>query len=414
MTRFRMIATLAAATAVIGGTAATNAFAFRVGAGSPSAAQRTAQGIAHGIATHVADAQPALRDAKRPLVIGHRGASGYRPEHTLASYELAARMGADFIEPDLVSTKDGVLIARHENEIGGTTDVAAHPEFADRKTTKVVDGVAITGWFTEDFTLAEIKTLRAKERLPLVRQENTLYDGLFEVPTFDEVLALRERLSHELHREIGVYPETKHPTYFRSIGLDLSPKLVAALRAHHLDSKHAPVFIQSFEITNLRELRSKYGVSAPEVFLLSASGAPYDLQAAGDPTTYADLKTAASLRLLSRVINGIGPDKNMVIPRLADGTLGTPTSLVADAHAAGLQVHPYTFRAENQFLPTELRVGTNPSDYGKAIDEQVTFLKTGIDGLFTDQSDIGVLARSQFLAATQGTEAAEASEAPAA
>ena len=216
---------------------------------------------------------------KRSLVIGHRGASGYRPEHTLASYELAARMGADFIEPDLVSTADRVLVARHENEISGTTDVASRQEFAARKTTKTVDGLAITGWFTEDFTLAELKTLRAVERLPAVRQRNTLYNGLFQVPTFDEILSLRRRLSRELGREIGVYPETKHPSYFRSIGRPLEGPLVDALRRHGLDRRDAPVFIQSFEAANLRALAGQTRVRL--VFLADAVGGPF-----GDTRTW--------------------------------------------------------------------------------------------------------------------------------
>jgi len=336
--------------------------------------------------------------AVAPLVIGHRGAAGYRPEHTLASYELAARMGADFIEPDLVSTKDHVLVARHENEIGGTTDVASHAEFAGRRITKVIDGSAIDGWFTEDFTLAELKTLRAKERLPQVRQENTMYDGRFEIPTFAEVLALRERLSKELHREVGVYPETKHPSYFRSIGLNLETPLVRQVRGAGLDKAKAPIFIQSFELTNLVDLRRRFGVKARLVFLTSASGAPYDLASTGDPRTYADLTTAAGLRSIAGSLNGIGPDKSQIIPRNADGSLARPTALVADAHAAGLTVHPYTFRAENTFLPLDFRVGTDATAYGRAIDEQVRFLQTGIDGLFTDQSDIGVIARAEFLA----------------
>ena len=203
------------------------------------------------------------KNAAGPLVIGHRGASGYRPEHTLASYELAARMGADFIEPDVVSTRDHVLVVRHENEISGTTDVADHPEFAARRATKTVDGVAITGWFTEDFTLAELKTLRAKERLPQVRQENTLYDGRWTVPTLQEVFELRERLSKELDRPIGIIPETKHPTYFKSVGLPLEGKLVEMVRAFDLDKAKAPIVIQSFELNNLVELREQYGFKAP-------------------------------------------------------------------------------------------------------------------------------------------------------
>ncbi len=333
-----------------------------------------------------------------PLVIGHRGAAGYRPEHTLASYELAARMGADFIEPDLVSTKDHVLIARHENEIGGTTDVADHPEFANRKTVKLVDGNKTTGWFTEDFTLAEIKTLRAKERLPEVRQENTIYDGLFQIPTFTEVLALRKRLSSELHREIGIYPETKHPTYFKSIHLPLERPLVAALRGAGLDNRRAPVFIQSFEPGNLQDLRTRFGVRARLVLLTSATGSPFDQVGKPYGKTYADLTSPSGLRSLSRFIDGIGPDKNQIIPRTADGDLGTPTTLVQDAHRAGLLVHPYTFRAENQFLPTDYRTGTDPNAYGRILAEIDAYLRTGIDGFFTDQADIGVLARNSFIA----------------
>ncbi|MCW2637962.1 MAG: glpQ [Dactylosporangium sp.] len=332
------------------------------------------------------------RRYRRPLVIGHRGASGYRPEHTLGSYELAARMGADFIEPDLVITRDGVLVVRHEPEIGGTTDVAARPEFASRKTTKLLDGVPTTGWFVEDFTLAELKTLRAVERLPQVRQHNTLYNGLFEVPTFKEVLDLRVKLSKELEREIGVYPETKHPTYFRAQGRPLEDALVRTLREYGLDRRDAPAFVQSFEATNLLMLHEKYRLLTPKVFLTSASGTPFN-----DPRSYADYLTPAALHDLSQYVAGIGPDKNQVIPRNADGSLGTPSSLVADAHAAGLVVHPYTLRAENTFLPANLRVGTDATAYGKAIDEQLAFLRAGVDGVFTDQADIGVLSRKLHL-----------------
>jgi glycerophosphoryl diester phosphodiesterase len=328
------------------------------------------------------------------LVIGHRGAAGYRPEHTLASYELAARMGADYIEPDVVSTRDGVLVTRHENEISGTTDVAEHPEFADRRTTKVIDGVELTGWFTEDFTLAELRTLRAVERLPDVREENTLYDGLYPVPTLDEVLELREQLSRELHREVGVYIETKHPTYFDSIDLSLEEPLVADLDEAGLDRRDAPVFLQSFETANLRELDGV--VDVPLVQLLSATGAPADLVAAGDPRTYADLSTAEGLAEVGEYADGVGPDKTQVIPLEADGTLGEPTSFVADAHAADLLVHPYTFRNENTFLPAELREGAAPDDYGRAIDEQLAFWATGIDGLFTDNPDTGLVSRELF------------------
>ncbi|WP_433825422.1 glycerophosphodiester phosphodiesterase [Actinoplanes sp. CA-015351] len=337
-------------------------------------------------------AAPALAGSSsstKKLVVGHRGASGYRPEHTLASYELAARLGADYMEPDLVITKDGVLVCRHEPEIGGTTDVASKPEFAARKKTVLLDGISVTGWFTEDFTLAELKTLRATERIPAIRQRNTLYDGRFQVPTFQEVLDLRKRLSKELDREIGVFPETKHPTYFQRLGLPLEGPLVRTLRRNGLDRRGAKVFVQSFEAANLRELADKHRVEVPLVFLTGAAGGPFN-----DPRSYADYLTPAGLKELSQFVDGLGPEKGQIIPRNADATLGTPTALVKNAHQAGLKVIPYTFRAENSFLPAELRVGTDPAAYGKAIDEQVTFLRTGIDGLFTDNPDVGVLART--------------------
>ncbi|MCA2217782.1 glycerophosphodiester phosphodiesterase [Jidongwangia harbinensis] len=339
----------------------------------------------------VASAAPAVasaRPARRTLVVGHRGASGYRPEHTLAAYELAARMGADYIEPDLVSTKDRVLVARHEPEIGGTTDVSARPEFASRRRTVVIDGVSTTGWFTHDFTLAELKTLRAVERIPQLRPHNTLYDGLFEVPTLTEVLQLRARLSRELGRDIGVFPETKHPTYFRGLGLDLETPLVRALRRHGLDRPGAKVFVQSFEAVNLRGLRRDHRLRVPLVFLTGGSGGPF-----GDPRTYAEYLTPAGLRELSGYVDALGPEKNQVVARNPDGTLGEPTGLVGRAHGAGLQVIPYTFRAENQFLPADYRVGTEAAGYGRALDEQIVFLRAGVDGLFTDQPDVGVLAR---------------------
>jgi glycerophosphoryl diester phosphodiesterase len=337
----------------------------------------------------------------QPVVIGHRGAAGYRPEHTLASYELAARMGADFMEPDLVSTRDGVLVARHEPEIGGTTDVSSRPEFADRRRTMLVDGVPTAGWFTHDFTLAELKTLRAVERLPQVRQHNTLYDGLFPVATFDEILDLRVRLSEELDREIGVYPETKHPTYFRDLGLELETPLVDSLRRAGLDRPDAPVFVQSFEAGSLRTMYADHGLRAPMIFLTTSSGTPFD-----DPRSYAEYLSPAGLDELAGFVFGIGPNKHQVIPCRADGTLGTHTSLVADAHSAGLAVHPYTFRAENQFLPADYGVAGAPNAFGRAIDEQVAFLRAGVDGLFTDHSDIGVVARATFLAAAEMSPAA--------
>jgi glycerophosphoryl diester phosphodiesterase len=329
----------------------------------------------------------------KPLIFGHRGASGYRPEHTLASYELAARMGADYIEPDLVSTKDGVLVARHENEIGGTTDVGARPEFTGRKTTKLIDGAPLTGWFTEDFTLAELKTLRAKERIPDIRQRNTIYNGRFQVPTLQEVVDLTKRLSRELRREIGIAPETKHPTYFRSIGLPLEPPLVKLLDRNGLNRPSAKVVVQSFEVGNLVALNRQVRVEL--VQLTSATGAPYDFIASGDPRTYADIVSPAGLRDVAKYADWLGPEKGQIIPRDAAGFLKSPTSLVSDSHRAGLKVVPYTFRNENSFLPADFRSSAIPAEYGNAFGEFEKFFATGIDGLFTDNTDTAIEARSK-------------------
>jgi len=327
-----------------------------------------------------------------PLVIGHRGASGYRPEHTIASYTLAIELGADYIEPDLVSTKDHVLVARHENDITGTTDVASHPEFAARRTTKTIDGVVHEGWFTEDFTLAELRTLRAVERLPDLRPANTAFDGLYQIPTFQEVIDLAKR-----HR-VGIYPETKHPTYFDSIGLSLEEPMLAALRANGLDRPGAKVFIQSFEVANLKELNRK--TQLPLVQLIDEVGAPYDFVVAGDPRTYADLVTPAGLAEIATYADGIGPSKNLIVPRDAAGNLLEPTSLVHDAHRAGLVVHPWTFRRENSFLPNDFRQGNPASpEYlrapGDLPAELRLFFHLGVDGVFSDNSDVAVATRHQ-------------------
>ncbi|NYD58075.1 glycerophosphoryl diester phosphodiesterase [Nocardioides marinisabuli] len=337
----------------------------------------------------------AVEQLATPVVVAHRGASGYRPEHTLAAYRLAIRLGADYIEPDLVSTRDGVLVARHENEISGTTDVADHPEFADRRTTRTIDGRETTGWFTEDFTLAELRTLRAVERLPGVRPDNTRYDGRFTVPTFTEVLRLVRRESKRTGRTIGVAPETKHPTYFDSAGLSLEEPLLAALERFDLDQKRSKVLIQSFETTNLREIAAL--TKAPVEQLMSGSGAPYDLVAAGDDTTYADLATPAGLAEVATYADWIGPEKSMVVPRTADGAAGEPTALVDDAHAAGLRVVVYTVRDENQFMPTTYRRGVDPDAKGDVFAEITDLLDAGIDGLFADHPDSGVFARDEWV-----------------
>ena len=326
------------------------------------------------------------------VVFGHRGASGYRPEHTLASYTLAARMGADVIEPDLVVTKDDQLVVRHEPEIGGTTDVADHPEFADRKTTKTIDGVKNTGWFTEDFTLAELKTLRAKERLPDLRQHNTTYDGRYEIPTFQEVVDLRAKLSRQLHRTIAIAPETKHPTYFRSTGHDVTALLVQALRRNGLDKARSPVYIQSFEVDNLKQLNTQVGDQL--VQLLSATGSPADSSPPNTGTpTYAQLSSKAGLRGIAKYADSASPDYQQILPRTKAGASLPATSFVKDAHAAGLKVVPYTVRPENSFLPTDLRRGDKPEDYGDVITLFERLYAQRIDGIFSDTPDIAVAVR---------------------
>jgi glycerophosphoryl diester phosphodiesterase len=324
----------------------------------------------------------------QPIVIAHRGASGYVPEHTLEAYALAIRQGADFIEPDLVMTRDGVLVARHENEIGGTTNVADLPQFASRRATKLIDGNPVTGWFTEDFTLAELKTLRVRERLPKLRADNTRYDGQLTIPTFEEVLKLARSASKA---SLGVYPETKHPTYFQRLGLPMEDPLLELLKRHGYASRESPVFIQSFETANLRALRGRTPLRL--IQLIEAEGAPYDLASGGDSRTYSDLISPEGLADVATYADGIGVHKSLVIPRLADGRLGSSTRLVTDAHAAGLLVHGWTFRAENEFLPKNFQSGDEPAAHGQLAGEIVTFLNVGIDGFFTDHPDVGRLAR---------------------
>ncbi|WKB54974.1 glycerophosphodiester phosphodiesterase [Eleftheria terrae] len=359
---------------------------------------------------------PPASASPRPIVIAHRGASGYLPEHTLAAYWLAIEQGADYIEPDLVSTKDGALVARHENAIAilnadgsikeATTDVAERAEFASRKTTKTIDGTAITGWFTEDFTLAELKTLQARERLPQLRSANTRFDGMFEVPTFEEVLQLvqqaNERRREEARRAgrpfawrpVGVYPETKHPSYFQGIGLALEEPLVRTLHRHGYLGRQAPVFIQSFETANLRKLRRM--TRLPLVQLLNGSGRPWDFVQSGDPRSYADLARPQGLAEIASYADGIGANTGLLIPLVA-GRLGTPTSLVRDAHAAGLRVHAWTFRAENSFLPDDFDAGSDPAAIGNLAGQVHAFLKLGLDGFFTDHPFLGVKARDAYV-----------------
>ncbi|WP_328870095.1 glycerophosphodiester phosphodiesterase [Streptomyces sp. NBC_00287] len=338
-----------------------------------------------------------VKSLPKPTIIGHRGASGYRPEHTLAAYQLALDMGADIVEAgDLVPTKDGHLVCRHEPEIGGTTDVADHPEFAGRKTTKLLDGVSVTGWFTEDFTLAELKTLRAIERIPANRPHNTLYNGRFEIPTFEEVLRWQEEQTRKRGKQVWIYPELKHPTYFRKLGLGLEERIAKVLRKYGKHKWNSPVIVQSFEPTSIQRLHKL--IDNPLVVLLSGpSTRPYDFVDSGDPRTVADLVKPAGLREIASYAQGIGPTLDLIIPRDASGKLTTPTTLVADAHKVGLVLHPWTLRNENPFLPADFRKGTDADAYGDVFGAYKTYFATGIDGVFTDQPDTGLLAREDFV-----------------
>jgi glycerophosphoryl diester phosphodiesterase len=296
----------------------------------------------------------------------------------MESYALAIAQGADFIEPDLVLTRDGVLVARHENEISGTTDVASRPEYASRRTTKLIDGEQVTGWFTEDFSLDELRTLRARERLPELRTANTAHDGQFLIPTFEEILQMLQRYRETTGRRIGVYPETKHPSYFASIGLPHERRLIDLLARYGYDSADDPVFIQSFEVGNLERLHLRTDIRL--IQLIADSGGPADRP----DTSYTEMLTGVGLAAIARYAYGIGPHKDLVISRTLVGTLGQSTGLVARAHAARLAVHPWTFRRENYFLPMNLRTGVDPRAPGDLATEMRTFAAEGVDGLFTD------------------------------
>ncbi|MEV6172118.1 glycerophosphodiester phosphodiesterase [Streptomyces sp. NPDC051954] len=338
-----------------------------------------------------------VRSLPVPTIIGHRGASGYRPEHTFGSYQLALDMGAHIVEAgDLVPTKDGHIVCRHEPEIGGTTDVADHPEFASRRTTKLLDGVSTTGWFTEDFTLAELKTLRAKERIPANRPHNNLYNGRWEIPTFEEVLQWQDEQTRKRGKQVWIYPETKHPTYFRKLGLGLEERLAKLLRKYGKDKKNSPVIIQSFEPSSIQRLNKLVG-NPLAVLLDAANTRPFDFVEAGDPRTVADLVKPEGLKWIASFANGIGPTLDLIIPKDANGYLTKPTTLVKDAHAAGLILHPYTLRNENPFLPADFRKGTDADAYGDVFGAYKVYFATGIDGVFTDNADTGLLARQDFV-----------------
>lgn len=340
-----------------------------------------------GVSVRAANADSDRMTPRRPIVIAHRGASGYRPEHTLAAYDLAISLGADFIEPDLVPTKDGVLVARHENEISGTTDVSAHPEFASRKTKKRIDGESVEGWFVEDFTLKELKTLRARERMPALRQHNTIYNDRYLIPTFQEIVDLARARGLELGRTIGIYPELKHPTYFASIKLATEDRILKVLTDNKLNEPSSPVFIQCFEPSTLKSLHEKTKLRL--IQLIEENGKPYDMVLAKEPLTGEQMVSPAGLAKIAKYAQGIGPSKNLLIPRKADGSLAAASSVVADAHKAGLLVHPWTFRNENSFLPLELRSKpkTEQQNYGDAQAEYKLFYDLGVDGVFSENPD---------------------------
>lgn len=344
-------------------------------------------------ATSAAGPNDGNRRRAAPIIISHRGASGHTPEHTLEAYRLAIAMGADYIEPDLVSTKDGALVARHENELSASTDISRHREFADRRRTKVVDGIWRRGWFTEDFTLAELKTLRAFESMPKVRPGNTDADGRYQIPTLQEIIDLVRAESKRTGRLIGLYPETKHPSYFASLDLALEPPLVATLRKNKLVYPWSRVFVQSFETANLRKLNEM--IDVPLVQLVDLRGEPYDQVLAGKARSFRSLVRPAGLRTIASYADVIGVHKYFV--RAWDNrnaTMRPPTSLVADAHAAGLRVHVWTFRNENVFLPVSLRRGKDPTGFGDALAEYRMYFDLGVDGVFSDYPETAYAARA--------------------
>ncbi|WP_391485655.1 glycerophosphodiester phosphodiesterase [Acinetobacter pittii] len=331
------------------------------------------------------------------LVVGHRGASALRPEHTLASYQKAIDDGADFIEPDLVSTKDGVLVTRHENEIGGTTNVSTLSQFADRKTTKNIDGKDLTGWFTEDFTLSELQQLKARERIPEFRPANTAYNDLYPVPTLEQVIELAEANYKKTGKIIGLYIETKHPTYFKNQKLAMEDTLLKTLAKYKYTREIAPVYLQSFEVQNLKDLKRELDLHktlkhAQIIQLYDAkTSQPADFVESGETKTYADLATAEGLKDVAKYANGVGPSKGYILNFNDKGSVQT-TSFITDAHTAGLKVHPYTFRPENNYLPTPLKCSQDkPAERcpSGALKEFEAYFKAGVDGVFTDDPALG-------------------------
>ena len=330
---------------------------------------------------------------KKPLVFAHRGASALRPEHTLASYAKAIADGADYVEPDLCSTKDGVLVARHEAYLSETTDVASHPQFASRKTRKTIDGEPHDGWFVDDFSLAELKTLRAVERIPAYRPGSAQYNGMFQVATFEEIIDFVAAEAAARGRIIGIVPELKHSTYFASVGLPLEDRFLSILDAHDYTRRN-PVEIQSFEVANLKYLRGKLGRRANLRIMQLVIGQdvrPIDVAAAGGKLTFAQMCTPAGLRDIAQYADVVAPPTRSIIPLKKDGSLAEPSSLVDDAHKAGLRVEPWTFRPENQFLAADFRDSGSLQARNEAgsIAEMKRYIAVGLDGFFTDDPALG-------------------------
>ncbi|HEY0283048.1 MAG TPA: glycerophosphodiester phosphodiesterase family protein [Rhizomicrobium sp.] len=333
-----------------------------------------------------------------PIVTAHRGASGYLPEHTASAYRLAIEQGADYVEPDLVMTKDGILVARHENEIGRTTDVASHPEFAARKTTRVIDGESFTGWFVEDYTFAELKTLRARERNPALRPASARHDGEETVLSLQEIIDIAKQGGDKRGRPVGLYIELKNPVYHAGIGLPMETELVKILQANGLDSADAPVFIESFWPDALMKLRGLTKVRL--TFLMNSVAPPESILKAYGYDSYADVYSPAGLAKIARFADAVGPETELILPRGADGRSLAPTRFIEDAHKAGLAVHVWSLNAQNAALPLELRRGDPAAPgYAGALGDGAALAKQlfdlGADGLFTDQPDIAIAGRDQ-------------------
>ncbi|XP_041974004.1 glycerophosphodiester phosphodiesterase, periplasmic-like [Aricia agestis] len=339
------------------------------------------------VAAHCSERRRGPDDCK-PVVVAHRGASGYVPEHTTGAYALAVTMGADYVEPDAVMTKDGHIIARHENELSLSTDVAEREEFANRYRTQNINGVPTSGWFSEDFTLAEIKTLRSIERIPNIRPGNARMDGAYDVPTLQEIIDLVRGLEISENRTIGIYPEIKHSTHFQRIGLGMEQPLVDIFHNNGYIGPDAPVYIQSMEVNNLKELKKITNLRLVQLFGANRNSLPFDQAELGTDLTYGKMATPEGLAEIATYASAVGPDKGYIIPRDENDNLASATSFVADAHRVGLQVHPYTFRSENTYLPREFRSSDADHEIGDMQSELRAFIEAGIDGAFVDQPDL--------------------------